>query len=708
MQGLRINIAVLALSFGLMIETTLGHPDFSATIPYFYVAPGGSDANPGTLDSPFATLDRARDAVRSLKKEAAAIPPGPIVVAVRGGTYFLKRTFVLCPEDSGTAVQPIFYTAYQQEKPIFSGGRRITHFSNIEGMWTTTLPEVSSGTWSFTRLFVNGNTRSRPRLPKKGFYYFTDQLEPTPENMKKGFDRVAFKPGDLRPDWQNLGDVEVIGFHIWAASRMRLATVDAGTSIATFTGVTPSTADWTKWPRGGRYLVDNVKEALSEPGQWYLDRKSGVLSYIPLPGEDLGTVEMIAPYLDRLVELHGDLANKKWVHDITLRGLHFRHANWVTPPRGQSTIQAESNLSAAIYAVGARDCTLEASSISQIGEYAIWLAAGCKRILIDHCEMTDLGGGGVKIGEIKAFDDDDSVASDNIVRECLIAHGGRLHPAAIGVWIGHSPYNKILHNDIVDFYYTGISPGWSWGYGRSLSHHNEIAHNHIRQIGQGVLSDMGGIYTLGAGEGNHLHHNLIHDIDSYDYGGWGIYFDEGSSKAIAENNVVHHTKSAGFHQHYGKDNTVRNNVFAFGREAQLMRTRPELDHLTLSIHHNIVLYKEAQLLGLNWEGDNYRFDSNLYWRTDREPVTFANQQTLQQWQARGQDTNSLVADPLFVNAACNDYHLQSDSPAHKLGIESIDVSTAGRSCAMPETGTGTMLRAFPEWEAPPTLLSSKK
>lgn len=703
MHRLKIGIAAVGLTLVTLVECALAQSSVADPKPRFFVAPAGDDAGPGTLGKPFATLERARDAVRVLIADAtaAANPPSAIVVAVRGGTYFLNRTFVLSPEDSGTAAQPIVYAAYQHEKPVFSGGRRITRFVNNGGLWTTTLPEVAAGTWNFTRLTVNGGTRTRPRLPKKGYYYFTGEVEPTLANKEKGFDRVAFKPGDLRPDWQNPGDVEVVGFHIWSASRMRLAAVDCDNNIATFTGATPRTADWTKWPRGGRYLVDNVKEALSEPGQWYLDRKSGVLSYIPLPGEDLGTAEIIAPSLDRLIELRGDVAHKKWVQNITLRGLHFRHSNWVTPPGGQSTIQAESNLGAAIYAVGARDCALENSSISQIGEYAVWLATGCKRNRIDHCEMTDLGGGGVKIGEMNAFDDDDAVASNNIVRECLIAHGGRLHSAAIGVWIGHSPNNKVLHNDIVDLYYTGISPGWSWGYGRSLSHHNEIAHNHIRQIGQGVLSDMGGIYTLGAGEGNHLHHNLIHDIDSYGYGGWGIYFDEGTSNILAENNVVHHTKSAGFHQHYGKNNTVRNNVFAFGREAQLMRTRPEPDHFTLNIHHNIVFYQGAPLLGSNWEGDNYRFDSNLYWRTDGDPVTFANQQTLEQWQAGGQDKNSLVADPLFVDAGRNDYRLKSGSPALKLGIASIDISTAGRTRAGPYNGR--MPRAFPEFESPPTL-----
>ena len=361
-------------------------------------------------------------------------------------------------------------------------------------------------------------------------------------------------------------------------------------------------------------------------------------------------------------------------------------------------VQAEVPLGAAISATGARHLILENCAVSQTGDYAIALNQGCKNNQILNCELTDLAAGGIKIGETRAFDDDEDVASHNIVRNCLIAHGGRVHPAAVGVFIGHSPFNKIEYNEIFDFYYTGISPGWSWGYNKSLSHHNEIAYNHIHQIGQGVLSDMGGIYTLGAGENNHLHHNLIHDVDSFSYGGWGIYFDEGTAKILAENNIVYRTKSAGFHQHYGKENVVRNNIFAFGREAQLMRTRPEPEHFTLDINHNIVLYNDAPLLGSNWSGDNFKLDSNLYWQMGK-PVTFPGGLTFEQWQAKGQDKNSLVADPLFVNVAKDDYRLKPNSPAFKLGFKEIDISKAGRLTAKPYSGT--LPRQFPAPPPPP-------
>jgi hypothetical protein len=316
-----------------------------------------------------------------------------------------------------------------------------------------------------------------------------------------------------------------------------------------------------------------------------------------------------------------------------------------------------------------------------------------------------LGGGGVKIGETSFSDQAAVLAGHNTVRNCVIAHFGRLHPAAVGVWIGQSPHNVIDHNTIVDGYYTGVSLGWSWGYGPSAAQDNAITNNRISQIGQGVLSDMGGVYTLGVSPGTIVNNNVIHNINSFDYGAWGIYFDEGTTGVIAESNLVYRTKSAEFHQHYGKDNVLRNNIFVDGGEAQLMRTRSE-DHLSFTISNNVIVANDAPVLAGNWSGtrDQFRLDSNLYWNLGKDALSFAGK-SFADWQKSGQDASSIVADPLFVDAAHDNYNLRPDSPAFKIGFKAFDEASAGahdkNDNAITLASLGAAPRAFP---APPPPL----
>ncbi len=639
----------------------------------FYVSPKGNDTWSGTLakpvrgqtDGPFATIGRARDVIRQMKREGAFNQP--VTVYLRGGIYFLDETVVFTPEDSGTEKYPIRYVQFGNETPVLSGGRAITPewTANGPGQIQATLPEVKNGEWYFYQLFVDGERWTRARTPNEGFHTMVGDVP------LEGPAHFTFQEGDIKKEWAEYGDVDVIGLSKWTEIRMPIVEVDDAHHTATLTKPVPNSS-W-QGEKDPRYWIENAPEALDQPGEWRLERKTGILTLNLKSPERPASV--IAPRLQNLIRLEGDPQAGKTVSYLSFEGLAFQHSRAPRLEQGYADTQAAHDIDAAFMATGAENCRVQACRFSQLGNYAVEFNQGCKYNRIAGNEMSDLGAGGVKIGEGALRTETPLITQHNEVTDNRIHHIGIVYPAAVGVWVGQSDHNTIAHNHIHHTYYTGISVGWTWGYAPTGAHHNIIEFNHVHDIGQGILSDMGGIYTLGTQPGTVIRNNIFHDIYSYSYGGWGIYPDEGSTRILIENNITYRTKSAGFHQHYGKENTVRNNIFALAKEYQVMRTRAE-EHLSFTFEHNIVYFDEGALLGSNWSGSNYRFDYNLYWNPKNRDFKFADW-TWDEWRAKGQDAHSRIADPLFVDPEHYDFRLKPDSPARELGFQPIDAGRVG-------------------------------
>ncbi|MBI3854538.1 MAG: right-handed parallel beta-helix repeat-containing protein [Planctomycetes bacterium] len=619
-----MNLIALLLSLSLQND------------PDAYVSPAGKDTNPGTKEAPFATIARARDAVRTKA----------VTVHLRAGTYFLPETLVFKPEDSG-----VTYAADPGATVVVSGGRRIEGWKKAEGgLWTAQIPEG----WRFNQLFIDGKRRTRARTPNEGEYFHVDG-EITLDKPAK----LKYKQGDLKPEWAARGDVEVIALQKWAEIRMPIRAIDADARVATLSG------DCFKWitEAKARYWVENAPEFLDAPGEWHLDRKTGLLSYKPLEGEDPSKVEAIAPTMPQLLRIEG-------ARNLQFRGIAFSHADWSIGPKGFSDSQAAIEYAGAVWAQGAVSCAFERCVVSHVGGYGIDFGRGCKENRIVRCEVVDIGAGGIRIGETALRKEEADRTLGNIVTDSHIHDIGRVFPAGVAIWVGHSSKNLFSHNHIHDTCYSGFSIGWSWGYGPSGAQENIIEFNDVHDIGRGMLADMGGIYTLGTCTGTVIRNNVFHDVWSSTYGGWAIYFDEGSTGVVAENNLAYRCKSNGFHQHYGKENTLRNNIFALNQEAQIARTRKE-DHFTLLFERNIIYWKEGKLLSGNWDGGQYRWEKNLFWNP-------AGTKGLpEKWKEQGIDKDSVIADPLFVDPDKGDFSLKADSPALKLGFQPIDVSKVG-------------------------------
>ena len=626
----------------------------SRLVPLLVVLASSLSAKTLTVspDGPLKTPQAALEQARALRRAGAH---DTITIQLRAGSYELAETLVLTPEDSD-----LVFEAAPGERVVLSGGRPIRGWTKGErNVWTARVDGRS-----FHELFVSGRRAQRARTPNEGFFR-AEGLSPIDKRY-----RLKFRGEDIRKSWAGT-DAEAVVLLAWAYVRMPITAVDEAAHVATLAGdPRPSNRE-----DNARYWIENTPDALDARGEWYLDRARGVVSYKPLEGENLPAEEIVAPALTQLVRLEGAPETGKFVRRVTFRGLQFSFTDWSMGPGGIADTQAASFAAAAFDATGAEDCRIEHCQFSRLGEYAISFGRGSKRNHVVANEIFDIGAGGVKIGETTQRENEAEQNCDNFVTDNHIHNLGHVAPSAIGVWVVQSSRNTVAHNHIHDLPYSAISVGWTWGYGPNQSKANHVEYNHLHDIGKDMLSDMGAIYTLGVQPGTVIGHNLIHHVQSFTYGGWGIYPDEGSSNMLIEDNVVYACKSAGFHQHYGRENIVRNNIFAFNRESQLMRSRAE-PHVTFTFENNIVYFDDGRLLLANWKDDGFRMDRNVYWDTRGLTPRFSNW-SWEEWRARGKDLNSVIADPLFVNAANGDFRLRADSPALKLGFRPIDLSSVG-------------------------------
>lgn len=667
----------------------------------FYVSPKGNDSWSGRRaspdksgrDGPFATVRAAQSAVRKLRGKSGL--ESPVRVELRGGVYCMKTPLVFTGRDSGipavctnngavdAAAEPVVYAAYRKEKPVLSGGRRLTGWReedlNGNTVWVTNIPAVKKGTWNFRQLFVNGQRRMRPILPRDGFYRINKLARaPSAQRSEHSWrssrnDRFYFEEGDLAR-WKNLEDVELVTLQCWIESRMWLRDIDEKKNLVRLDRPTVAglAAGHSSDHEGTEYFVENVFEALSEPGEWYLDRKEGKLYYLPMPGEKLASAEIYAPAISQLLRIEGGSRDGQEASHIRFEGIGFAHTEWRYPDGIAASNQAANGVPGAIVLRRAHWVSFECCTFSHLGNYGIELLEDCRDNEIRRCSISDLGAGGVKAWH---------GSQRTTIADCEIGHGGRIFHSAVGVLIGMSSGNKVLHNHIHDFRYTGVSVGWRWGYTDGDAYGNLIEYNHIHDIGHGYLSDMGGIYTLGPSQGTRLRYNLIHDVCARGYGGWGIYPDEGSSDILIENNVVYDCNRSSFHQHYGRDNIVRNNIFVCGGQHQLAVSRAEA-HCSLQFERNIVYFDCGGLLAPAWNEFNswpnkrVDFDHNLYFDARGRRMDFSGM-SLREWRALGRDVNSLVADPKFVDVNKRDFRLRKNSPAFRVGFIPFDLSTVG-------------------------------
>lgn len=509
----------------------------------------------------------------------------PLRVILKNGQYQLSQPWTWTAAHSGRADSPVIIEAESKGGVVISGARRMVVSRAVHGGVSPVQLDLSaSGLSAFDQLWVNGRRATRARSPNVGSFYFVKgTVSSWPGDAAVAtspVDRQAFvsEPAALNL-LSGLSTAErdaavLVAAHSWTTSHHRVVATNAGNEIL----VSP-VSRWAFLRKGAhqRYFIENVPTALDAPGEWYFHPVTRRLTYLPTLAERSEDVVLDVPAISTLLEVRGNAATGQWAEYIVFSGLTFRHAGYTLPAAGLIDQQAAVDVGASILLRSARHVAINHCEVSRVGGYAIWLRDNVRHSVVQNCEVYDTGAGGIRIG-LANQPASETATGHNTVRSNRIHAIGFQFPGAVGVWLGQTANNTVEENLIGDTTYTGISVGWTWGYGPSPSHSNQINRNLLYDIMQGSLSDGGAIYTLGTSPGTEIKGNVIRGVqafNNYGVGGWGIYNDEGSSRILVDGNIVLNSDHGGYMLHYGQDNTVSNNVFAGGRVAELQVGRVE-------------------------------------------------------------------------------------------------------------------------------------
>ena len=646
----------------------------------FHVSPDGNDAEDGSSHHPFATIQRAQKAVRDFhieKKDHLE----EIHVILHEGTYRLTTPLTFTPEDSGSEGAPVIYEAAPKERVVLSGGKV------IGGEWTRpmgkpylqiSLPKVREGKWNFSSLTVNGESRGRSRYPKEG------DKELRAEGPEPGGDAkqsLVYREGDFDPSWTNPQDIDLVLMGFWTPVIHRVREIDPAKRVLRFKSSNSRTVD--QFERLPRYYLSNVFEKMG-PGEWYLNKKSGVLYYYPLPGENLSRAEVVAPLINSpLVQLTGNLSSDVPVQYLRFRGIHFQDVGTDFDRYDGMYRQGHMFLGGAVSAKGFRHGQFQECTFTQLGDYALELADGCRDVTVEKCLFRDLGAGAIQIGvtDLNTMlkpagsgtlpkDEAEPLreVSDIVVDNNIVHKIGTIWNGCYGIVIRFASNTKVTHNEVFDTHWNaiGLDARWNPAKGKVYARGNEVAYNHLHHLGLRTQTDTGAIYQF-APLNTHIHHNLIHDTFAYPYntGFCAIYLDETSRGALVENNIAYNLDGFSYLQNYGDGNVFRNNIGAFARDGffHLGALHDDLNYVEVT--RNIYVTTNNVALSENFpKGKKPSLVSSNFYQTLEvgKPLLFCGK-TLTNWQSQGWDIGSKEGNAGFRNPLKDDFTLRKDAPA---------------------------------------------
>jgi parallel beta-helix repeat protein len=687
----------------------------------FYVSLAGDDRWSGRLaeptsqkpDGPFATLTRARQAVRELRTNGNL--PGPVTIKIRAGKYYLAEPFLLGPEDGGTQECPVTYCAYEGEKLIITGCKSVKGWKTYrDQIMVCSLPGSRGGKWKFRQLFYKDQRQQQARWPRLdpanpvygGWAFMEGPASPGSSTV------FRYKPGTFAHHYAKPAELEA---HYWYAQgqwpcRVPVSAMDEEQRTVTLVhgGLQFDVPGWyqvTGFSPDNRFIMLNGLEDVQAPGDWCFDSEEGLLYFWP-PDSDLRAVGVDIPFLDCLVDVRG--AN--WVNLVgltftgTLDGDNYHHEG----VEGAGAMYPHPGWrygSDAVHLKDAEHCRVKDCLFDAVGCNGIYLESHNARHLIDRNEFRGAGANAICLMGTRLKHPIFNIVCNNDIHDC-----GVFNQYTAGIFLGMSDGNLIRHNRLQRLPHHAINLSNS-PFGR-----NVVEYNEIRFTDQEV-NDSGAINCWMEEPpdknvqrcGHVIRFNLIADtyactvVDGKVVRGVntfsnGIYLDNYTSNCFVYGNIVVRAATAGIVIHAGKNNLIENNLLVdcqCGLRPQdyistLDFWKPMTGFMTGNhFVHNIIASRlpGAQVIFLynSTERTFTQCDENLYFvpngayqiidETSPDPKNKVR--NLSAWQKLGYDLHTLTADPQIIDLEHDDFRLADSSPAFDLGFVAIDLAKIG-------------------------------
>lgn len=689
----------------------------------FYVSTKGSDKWSGKLsepnkdgtDGPFATLEKAKMAVRDLKENKK----DDITVYIRGGEYKFSKTVIFDLKDSGNDGSMITYSAYPGEKPVFSGGFDVNNWKKLDYK-VEGLPDEANGhvlvasvEKPFLSLYDEEGILPRAR---------TEMFIP----LKGGKTNKVVCPKGIIQNWKNIRDIDVVvrPHHAWIMNILPVTDIDfKNNTVMTGTNSTYAMNVLHFLRDTKSCWLENVITGLKEPGNWVYNSEEKKVYLWPRNNS-----KVTIPVLMEVLKIEGNINENGEdipVRNITIKGITFKHADTYRIDADDKGLQHDWDFldknNAIVRLRGTENCVVDDCHFIHTGSGAIRVDLYGQNNKITNNHIEHIGGGGILLCGYGPGNKD--VNKNNLVYNNHVHHVGEIFWHSPGIFLWQSGKNRVANNLIHNTNYTGlIISGFITHFiekkkGRELvstirrseiasipenptidfvrpylhTNDNVIEYNEIHHVME-KMGDGNAIYIRGAGSNNVIRYNYIHDLVAPMIMQCAVRTDGGQMDTSFEKNIIYRCTSQGIML---KLNNKAINNFVIDvlepprgyylslREAPMndAEVKKNIFYSTKKVVEFINELKPGQEFATEdargravARCKDIDTDYNIYYCKANPEL---GDEFLKKQQKDGIDKNSASFDPMFVDPQNGDFRFKPNSPALKMGIEPIDMSKIG-------------------------------